>query len=120
MQLFAGELTNQNREYYKVNDSVLYCIAFHCISLHFIALHCIALHCMQNRNSELVKLALHGRHIGLSTSHHTATYLHRETLQNERVEGRSLLRCPKGRPQGHLRELPLRRKGRGEKKIQRR
>ena len=24
MQLFAGELTNQNREYYKVNDNVTY------------------------------------------------------------------------------------------------
>ena len=25
MQLFAGELTNQNREYYKVNDNICYC-----------------------------------------------------------------------------------------------
>ena len=24
MQLFAGELTNQNREYYKVNDNMRY------------------------------------------------------------------------------------------------
>ena len=24
MQLFAGELTNQNREYYKVNDNIYY------------------------------------------------------------------------------------------------
>ena len=24
MQLFAGELTNQNREYYKVNDNLSY------------------------------------------------------------------------------------------------
>ena len=24
MQLFAGELTNQNREYYKVNDNIIY------------------------------------------------------------------------------------------------
>ena len=26
MQLFAGELTNQNREYYKVNDNINYLI----------------------------------------------------------------------------------------------
>ena len=26
MQLFAGELTNQNREYYKVNDIIYYFI----------------------------------------------------------------------------------------------
>ena len=26
MQLFADELTNQNREYYKVNDNCRYCI----------------------------------------------------------------------------------------------
>ena len=25
MQLFAGELTKQNREYYKVNDNSSYC-----------------------------------------------------------------------------------------------
>ena len=25
MQLFAGELTNQNQEYYKVNDNKPYC-----------------------------------------------------------------------------------------------
>ena len=26
MQLFAGELTNQNREYYKVNDKYVYTV----------------------------------------------------------------------------------------------
>ena len=28
MQLFAGELTNQNREYYKVNDKYMYCSTY--------------------------------------------------------------------------------------------
>ena len=30
MQLFAGELTNQNREYYKVNDNKRYQLDFLC------------------------------------------------------------------------------------------
>ena len=84
-----------------------------------IILHdCTSSQTVKNRTSELVKLAFHGRHIGLSTIfNHATTYLHREILQNERVQGHmhSLLQCPQGRPQGHLRELPLRRKGRGEK-----
>ena len=74
---------------------------------------CASTRVMKNRTSKLVKLAFHGRHIGLSTIvNHAATYLYRETLQNERVEGRSLLQCSKGRPQRHLRKLPLRGKGR--------
>ena len=28
MQLFAGELTNQNQEYYKVNDKIYYLSSF--------------------------------------------------------------------------------------------
>ena len=54
-------------------------------------------------------------HRTVHDSHHATTHFHRETLQNERVEGRSLLQRPKARPQGRLQTLPLRRKGRGEK-----
>ena len=54
-------------------------------------------------------------HQAVYDSHHAATHLHRDTLQDERVEGRSLLQCPQGRPQGHLPKLPLCRKGRGER-----
>ena len=34
MQLFAGELTNQNQEYYKVNDN-LYCFSFTSINIFY-------------------------------------------------------------------------------------
>ena len=54
-------------------------------------------------------------HRAVHNCHNAATHLHRKTLQNERVEGRSLLQCPQGRPQGHLRELSLRGEQREEK-----
>ena len=47
--------------------------------------------------------------------HHTATHDHCETLQDERLQGGVLLHRPQGRPQRHLRKLPLRRRERGEK-----
>ena len=46
MQLFAGELTNQNRKYYEVNDNIIYlqqsnilcttfCLVFTCDEVRF-------------------------------------------------------------------------------------
>ena len=40
VQLFAGELTNQNREYYKVNDNSLY-LYIKCKRMHAVSSYAI-------------------------------------------------------------------------------
>ena len=73
---------------------------------------CASSQTVKNRTNELVKLAFHGRHIGLSTQQLTSIAKPYRMNVSKVVVFYS---ARKGRPQGHLRKLPLRRKGRGEK-----
>ena len=71
---------------------------------------CAASQSVKNRTSELVKLAFHGRHIGLSTIVITQQLTSiAKPYRMKHIEAHDLLQCPQGRQERRVRKPSERR-----------